>query len=122
MLTAPARTPVTDFESALTLPGSLISTASVTAFFFTDGPNVKPRPAMVICSSKVAEAAHRDELDIPADYPQFNQSGLKVSSRCRLSRMTTLAMPLIRRRIGSLPPDHRPVCVQILREIVCAAA
>lgn len=104
------------------------------AFPFTDGPNVKPRPAMVIClserhqdvllafiSSRVAGLANRDELDIPADHPQFNQSGLKVSSRCRLSRMTTLAMPVIKRRIGSLPPDLRPACVQILREIVCAA-
>ena len=104
------------------------------AFPFTDGPNVKPRPAMVIClserhqdvllafiSSRVAGLANRDELDIPADHPQFSQSGLKVSSRCRLSRMTTLAMPLIKRRIGSLPPDLRPACVQILREIVCAA-
>ena len=52
------------------------------AFPFTDGPNVKPRPAMVICLSE----RHQ-----------------KVSSRCRLSRMTTLAMPLVRRRIGSLP-------------------
>ena len=103
-------------------------------FPFTNGPNVKPRPAMVIClserhqdvllafiSSKVAEAANSEELDIPAEHPQFGQSGLKVSSRCRLSRMTTLAMPLIRRRIGSLPPDLRPVCVQILRGIVGAA-
>jgi mRNA interferase MazF len=104
------------------------------AFPFTDGPNVKPRPAMVIClserhqdgllafiSSRVAGAAQGDELDIPADHPQFSQSGLKVSSRCRLTRMTTLAMPLIKRRIGSLPPDLRPACVQVLREIVCAA-
>ena len=66
-------------------------------FPFTDGPNVKPRPAMVICLSK----RHQ-----------------KVSSRCRLSRMTTLAMPLVRRRIGSLPEDLRPACVQILRQVV----
>ncbi|WP_411874391.1 type II toxin-antitoxin system PemK/MazF family toxin [Vulcanococcus limneticus] len=101
------------------------------AFPFTNGPNVKPRPAMVIClterhqdvllafiSSKVAEAASGDELDLPAEHPQFTQSGLKVSSRCRLSRMTTLAMPLVRRRIGSLPEDLRPACVQILRQVV----
>jgi len=94
------------------------------AFPFTDGPNVKPRPAMVIClsgrhqdvllafiSSKVAGAANGDELDIPAEHPQFTQSGLKVPSRCRLSRMTTLAMPIVRRRIGSLPEDLRPACV-----------
>ena len=67
------------------------------AFPFTDGPNVKPRPAMVICLSE----RHQ-----------------KVSSRCRLSRMTTLAMPLLRRRIGSLPEDLRPACDQILRQVV----
>ena len=101
------------------------------AFPFTDGPNVKPRPAMVIClserhqdvllafiSSQVAGVASRDELDIPAEHPQFSLSGLKVSSRCRLSRMTTLAMPLIRRHIGNLPEDLRPACVQILRKVV----
>jgi mRNA interferase MazF len=102
------------------------------AFPFSDGPNVKPRPAMVIClsgrhqdvllafiiSSKVAGAANGDDLDIPAEHPQFTQSGLKVPSRCRLSRMTTLAMPIVRRRIGSLPEDLRPACVQILRQVV----
>ena len=105
------------------------------AFPFTDGPNVKPRPAMVIClserhqdipltfiSSNIAGAANSDELDIPADHPQFQQSGLEVSCRCRLSRMTTLAAPLVRRRIGKLPEDLRPACVQILREIVGAEA
>jgi mRNA interferase MazF len=108
------------------------------AFPFTDGPDVKPRPAMVIClserhqdvllafiSSKIAGAANSDELAIRADHPQFHQSGLKVSSRCRLSRLsrlTTLALPLVRRRIGRLPEDLRPGCVQILREIVGAEA
>jgi mRNA interferase MazF len=75
---------------------------------------------LAFISSRVAGATTSDELDIPADHPQFSQSGLKVASRCRLSRMTTLAMPLIRRRIGSLPSDLRPVCVQILRGIVGA--
>jgi hypothetical protein len=86
------------------------------------GPNVKPRPALVICqserhqdvllafiSSKISGAANRDELDIHADHPQFQQIGLKVSSRCRLSRMTTL------------PEDLRPACVRILLELVAAA-
>ncbi len=104
-------------------------------FPFTDGPNVKPRPAMVICqserhqdvllafiTSKIAGEVNSDEFDIPADHPQFQQSGLKVSSRCRLSRMTTLATPLVRRRIGRLPEDLKPTCVRILREIVGAEA
>jgi mRNA interferase MazF len=101
------------------------------AFPFTDGPNVKPRPAMMIglrerhqdvllalISSKVVGAASGDELDIPAEHPNFSLSGLKVSSRCRLSRMTTLAMTLVRQRISNLPEDLRPTCVQILRQVV----
>jgi mRNA interferase MazF len=104
------------------------------AFPFTDGPNVKPRPALVIyqserhqdvllafLSSKISGVANSDELDIHADHPQFQQSGLKVSSRCRRSRMTTLATPLVRRRIGTRPEDLRPACVRILLELVAAA-
>ena len=96
------------------------------AFPFTDGPNVKPRPALVICqrerhqdvllafiSSKISGAANSDELDIHADHPQFQQSGLKVSSRCRLSRMTTLAIPLVRRRMAR--------CPRICGQLVCAS-
>lgn len=105
------------------------------AFPFTDGPNVKPRPVLVNClserhqdvllafiSSGVEGAATSDELNLPADHPEFSQSGLNISSRCRPSRMTTLATPHVRRRIGSLPEDLRPACVQILREIVGADA
>jgi mRNA interferase MazF len=104
------------------------------AFPFMNGPNVKPRPALVIChsdrhqdfllafiSSKISGVASSDELDIHADHPQFQQSGLKVSCRCRLSRMTTLATPLVRRRIGKLPEDLRPACGRILLELVGAA-
>ena len=92
------------------------------AFAFTDGLNIMPRPAMVIYLSEphiriicLLSSAQRlqgqpnsDELTIRADHPQFHQSGLKVSSRCRLSRLTTLALPLVRRRIGRLPEDLRP--------------
>jgi hypothetical protein len=35
--------------------------------------------------------------------------------------MTTLATPLVRRRIGKLSEDLRPACVRILLELVGAA-
>jgi mRNA interferase MazF len=85
-------------------------------FPFTDGPAAKPRPALVITtserhgdvllafiSSNVSSPVAPDELDIPADHPGFSETGLKASSRLRLSRLTTLAMPLVKRRIGVLP-------------------
>jgi mRNA interferase MazF len=93
------------------------------AFPFTDGPNVKPRPALVICqserhhdvwlafiSSKISGVANSDELDIHADHPQFQQSGLKVSSRCRLSRYANGELHHVQRDRGFLikvPPCWR---------------
>ena len=101
------------------------------AFPFTDGPATKPRPALVITtserhgdvllafiSSNVSGPAGGDELDIPADHPDFAATGLKVSSRLRLSRMTTLAMPLVKRRIGVLPPALQLECQQVLERVI----
>ena len=100
-------------------------------FTFTDAPAVKPRPALVITtsdrhqdvllafiSSNVSGPTARDELDIPADHPGFSDTGLKVSSRLRLSRMTTLAMPLVKRRIGRLPLALQTDCLQVLQRVI----
>lgn len=102
------------------------------AFPFTDVPAAKPRPALVITtserhgdvllafiSSNVSGPPGRDELDIPADHPDFSDTGLKVSSRIRLSRMTTLAMPLVKRRIGVLPLALQAACQQVLQRVIC---
>lgn len=103
------------------------------AFPFTDGPAAKPRPALVITtsdrhgdvllafiSSNISGPTARDELDIPADHPGFSDTGLKVSSRLRLSRMTTLAMPLVKRRIGRLPLALQTNCQQVLQRVIGA--
>ena len=89
-------------------------------FPFTDGDGSKLRPALVVAlserhqdallafiSSKLNGPPHDDELDILSDQPNFEMSGLKVSSRLRLTRMTTLAISLVQRRIGTLPPTLR---------------
>ncbi len=85
-------------------------------FPFTDSSSSKLRPALVVAlserhqdvllafiSSRLNGLPHDDELDILSDQPDFERSGLKVSSRLRLTRMTTLAISLVRRRIGVLP-------------------
>ena len=90
------------------------------SFPFTDADDSKLRPALVVAlserhqdvllafiSSKLNGPPHEDELDIPREQPGFEMSGLKVSSRLRLTRMTTLAISLVRRRIGTLPPTLR---------------
>jgi mRNA interferase MazF len=77
------------------------------SFPFTDGPAAKPRPALVVAtseryvdallafiSSRVSGAPGRDELDIPADHPDFAATGLKVTSRLRLSRRRPCPPPL----------------------------
>ncbi len=102
------------------------------AFPFTDGPAVKPRPALVVAtseryedvllafiSSNVNGPAGRDELDIPAEHPEFASTGLKTNSRLRLSRMTTLAIHLVKRRIGVLPPALQAECQQVLQRVIC---
>jgi mRNA interferase MazF len=102
------------------------------AFPFTDGPAAKPRPAMVITtsdrygdvllafiSSNVGEAPGGDEFDISAEHPGFAATGLKTSSRLRLSRMTTLAISLVKRRIGVLPMALQVECEEVLRRVIC---
>jgi len=74
-------------------------------FPFTDGTSSKLRPALVVALS---QRHQDDELDILTSQPDFAISGLKVSSRLRLTRMTTLAMPLVLRRIGALPQSLQP--------------
>ena len=74
-------------------------------FPFTDGTSSKLRPALVVALS---QRHQDDELDILTSQPDFAISGLKVSSRLRLTRMTTLALPLVLRRIGALPQSLQP--------------
>lgn len=74
-------------------------------FPLTDGTSSKLRPALVVALSQ----RHRDDkLHILTSQPDFAISGLKVSSRLRLTRMTTLAMPLVLRRICALPQSMQP--------------
>jgi len=101
------------------------------AFPFTDGPAAKPRPALVITtserygdvllafiSSNVKGPPGRDELDLSTEHPDFAATGRKVSSRRRLSRMTTLAMPLVKRRIGVLPHALQMECQEVLQRVI----
>ncbi len=74
---------------------------------------------LAFISSNVSGPIARDELDIPSEHPGFSDTGLKTSSRLRLSRMTTLAMPLVKRRIGRLPLALQTDCQQVLQRVIC---
>jgi mRNA interferase MazF len=101
-------------------------------FPFTDASSSKLRPALVVAfserhkdvllafiSSRLNGPPHQDELDILVSQPDFEESGLKVSSRLRLTRMTTLSLSMVQRRIGFLPPsvrlDYRMLLYRIFR-------
>jgi len=101
------------------------------AFPFTDGPAAKPRPALVITtserygdvllafiSSNVSGPPDGDELDLSTEHPDFASTGLKVTSRLRLSRMTTLAARLVKRRIGVLPHAWQVECQEVLQRVI----
>jgi mRNA interferase MazF len=101
------------------------------SFPFTDAASRKLRPAMVVAlslrhqdvllafiSSRLNGPAQNDELDLLEELPDFAQSGLKVSSRLRLTRMTTLAKSLVKRRLGVLPKSLQLDDQQRLIEIV----
>jgi len=85
-------------------------------FPFVDGDIVKARPAIVLAlgerhadlllmfiSSRTEMPAAFDELDLLSSEAGFEQTGLKVSSRARITRLATLSETLVKRLIGHLP-------------------
>ena len=73
---------------------------------------------LAFISSNVKGPPGRDELDLSTEHPDFAATGLKVTSRLRLSRMTTLAMPLVKRRIGVLPHALQMECQEVLQRVI----
>ncbi len=87
-------------------------------FPFTDLSQTKLRPAIILwvdpngndatlcfISSQNLNRLTDDEFLIEAESREFAQSGLKVTSKVRVSRIVTLERRLLRRRLGNLGPD-----------------
>ena len=87
-------------------------------FPFTDLSQTKLRPAIILwvdpngnditlcfISSQNLNRLTDDEFLIETESPEFIQSGLKVTSKVRVSRIVTLERRLLRRRLGNLGPD-----------------
>lgn len=98
-------------------------------FPFVDGDQVKARPAIVLAvgerhgdvllmfvSSRIDSPLVWDELDLPLKEAEFEQTGLKVSSRARITRLVTLSKSHVKRRIGHLPKTMQ----KRLRELIIA--
>ena len=84
-------------------------------FPFTDLSQTKLRPAIVLhvqpdgeditlcfISSQNLDRVSRDELIVELSHPEFAQTGLKSTSKIRVSRIVTLERQLIKRKLGSL--------------------
>ncbi|HBL14779.1 MAG TPA: PemK family protein [Cyanobacteria bacterium UBA11162] len=84
-------------------------------FPFTDLSATKLRPAVVLwvdstgddvtlcfISSQNLTSLSPDEFVLDASEPEFASTGLKISSKVRVTRIVTLERQLIKRRIGKL--------------------
>lgn len=102
-------------------------------FPFVDGDNVKARPAIVLAlgerhgdvllmfiSSRAEMPAAFDELDLLSSEAGIEQTGLKVSSRARISRLVTLSNSLVKRRIGHLPEGIQQQLRNRIVEVIAA--
>lgn len=84
-------------------------------FPFTDLSQTKLRPAIVLSvsaalneitlcfvSSQNINNLNPEEFALNSSQPEFAQTGLRVSSKVRVTRMITLQHQLIQRRLGQL--------------------
>jgi mRNA interferase MazF len=56
-------------------------------------------------SSRMPLDPQPSDLTVDAMHPGFASTGLRVTSTVRLHRLMTLAIPMLRRELGVLPPD-----------------
>ncbi len=88
-------------------------------FPFTDLSQTKLRPAIVLSvstalneitlcfvSSQNINHLTSEEFALNSSQPEFAQTGLRVSSKVRVTRMITLQHQLIQRRLGQLSSQH----------------
>lgn len=84
-------------------------------FPFTDLSQTKLRPAVVLwvepqgqditlcfISSQNLERITLDELLLETSDPEFTQTGLKTTSKIKVTKIVTLERQLLQRRLGSL--------------------
>lgn len=88
-------------------------------FPFTDLSQSKLRPAVILAvnlaideitlcfiSSQQVDRLDASEFALLDSDPDFPQTGLRISSKARVTRITTLSRRLIIRRLGSLGIRH----------------
>lgn len=97
-------------------------------FPFTDLSGSKLRPALVIhesridavlafISSKVPNIPEDSDLIIPADHPEYPQTGLKVPSVVKFDKVATVEKGLIEGEIGEISTILKKESTRILHRI-----
>lgn len=100
-------------------------------FPFTDFSQSKLRPALVIhidsakneitlcfITSQNVNSIDSNEFLIDETDPDFASTGLKLSSKIRVSRVVTVAKQLIQRRLGQLSPAQIQQLNSILLKVL----
>ena len=98
-------------------------------FPFTDLSQTKLRPAVVLwadskgqdvtlcfISSQKVERLAANEFAIASNDPQFSMTGLKVTSKVRVTRVVTLERRMLQRRLGRLSGQLMKRFDQTLRQ------
>ena len=98
-------------------------------FPFTDLSQTKLRPAVVLwadskgqdvtlcfISSQKVERLAANEFAIASNDPQFSMTGLKVTSKVRVTRVVTIERRMLQRRLGRLGGQLMERLDQTLRD------
>jgi mRNA interferase MazF len=98
-------------------------------FPFTDLSQTKLRPAVVLwadskgqdvtlcfISSQKVETLAANEFVIATNDPQFSMTGLKMTSKVRVTRIVTLERRMLLRRLGKLSDQLIKHLDQVLRQ------
>ena len=100
-------------------------------FPFTDLTGTSPRPAVIVSQGQLGDdivlvaisSVVRGTL-APTDYtveynhPEFNSTGLRVTSVIRMHKLATVERSVIIRRLGSLGPQLQAEVDRLLREVL----
>lgn len=100
-------------------------------FPFDDLSGEKVRPAVCLTepvgphrhvvlafiTSKVPNDLLETDVVLDSNHPNFNVTGLRVSSALRLHRLMTVTTALIRRELGELSPEMQAEVVGKLRKL-----
>jgi len=99
-------------------------------FYFSDKKKSKLRPAIILTkpdthgdiivatiTSNIHRASHKGDILIPSTNKSFPETGLKVSSVIRLSKLATIHNKRIKGELGLLPQSYQKTINKGITEV-----